>query len=61
MSAYFPDPPPGTGSAWVELARRHGDYAMVGVGALVRVEDGAVAEASVALISVGLTSRSSST
>ena len=48
--AFFPDPPPGTGSAWVELARRHGDYAIVGVGALVRVEGGAVASASVALI-----------
>ena len=55
VAATFPAPPPGTGSSWVELARRHGDYAMVGVGALVRLVDGAVESARVALISVGLT------
>ena len=55
VSAFFPDPPAGSGSAWVELSRRHGDYAMVGVGALVRAADDVVASASVALISVGLT------
>jgi carbon-monoxide dehydrogenase medium subunit len=55
VSAFFPDPPAGSGSAWVELSRRHGDYAMVGVGALVRAEDDVVTSASVALISVGLT------
>ena len=55
VSAFFPDPPTRAGSAWVELARRHGDYAMVGVGALVRIVDGVVSEARVALISVGLT------
>ncbi len=54
-SAFFPNPPAGSGSAWVELARRHGDYAMVGVGAIVTLVDGAVSEARVALISVGLT------
>lgn len=55
VAATFPTPPPGTGSSWVELARRHGDYAMVGVGALVRLVDGAVESARVSLISVGLT------
>lgn len=56
VSAYFPHPRRGAGSAWVELARRHGDYAMVGVGALVELDaDRCVAAASVALISVGLT------
>ncbi len=55
VSAFFPNPPGGSGSAWVELARRHGDYAMVGVGARVTVVDGIVAEAWVALISVGPT------
>ncbi len=55
VSAFFPDPPAGFGSAWVELARRHGDYAMVGVGALVGIVDGVFTEARVALISVGLT------
>jgi carbon-monoxide dehydrogenase medium subunit len=55
VGASFPSPPAGTGASWVELARRHGDYAMVGVGALVRLEEGAIASARVALISVGLT------
>jgi aerobic carbon-monoxide dehydrogenase medium subunit len=55
VRAAFPHPPAGTGASWVELARRHGDYALVGVGALVRLVDGMVASARVALISVGLT------
>ncbi|MEP6665032.1 MAG: xanthine dehydrogenase family protein subunit M [Nocardioidaceae bacterium] len=56
VAAYFPNPNSGTGSAWVELARRHGDYAIVGVGALVEVDsERRVTVASVALISVGLT------
>jgi carbon-monoxide dehydrogenase medium subunit len=58
VSAFFPDPPAGAGTSWVELSRRHGDYAMVGVGAVVRTEasDPAITVgASVALISVGLT------
>jgi len=58
VSAFFPDPPAAAGTAWVELSRRHGDYAMVGVGAVVQTDPsdaGAVVSASVALISVGLT------
>jgi carbon-monoxide dehydrogenase medium subunit len=58
VSAFFPDPDAGTGTSWVELSRRHGDYAMVGVGAIVQTDasdPGAVVSASVALISVGLT------
>ncbi len=55
VSAFFPDPPEGSGSSWVELARRHGDYAMVGVGALVVVDSGVITHAAVALISVGAT------
>jgi aerobic carbon-monoxide dehydrogenase medium subunit len=34
-SAHFSRPPPRTGSAWHEVSRRHGDYALCGVGALV--------------------------
>jgi carbon-monoxide dehydrogenase medium subunit len=53
-AAVFPRPPAGTGSAWVELARRHGDYAICGVGALVTLDqDLRVAAARVACISVG--------
>jgi len=55
VSATFPNPGPTTGSAWVELSRRHGDYAMVGAGALVTLsDDDTVERASVVLISVGL-------
>lgn len=37
----FPPPKPRTGGAWIELARRHGDYALVGVAALLTLgEDG---------------------
>ena len=31
VEAFFPALPPGTGTAFVEVARRHGDYAMCGV------------------------------
>jgi aerobic carbon-monoxide dehydrogenase medium subunit len=53
-AAVFPTPPAGTGSAWVELARRHGDYALCGVGMLVTLDERLrVAAARAALISVG--------
>ncbi|MGH8826449.1 MAG: FAD binding domain-containing protein [Jiangellaceae bacterium] len=39
VSAYFPAPDAQTGSAWLEVARRHGDYALCGVGALVTLDD----------------------
>jgi carbon-monoxide dehydrogenase medium subunit len=53
-AAVFPRPPAGSGGAWVELARRHGDYAVCGAGVLVRLDQGLrVASARAALISVG--------
>jgi carbon-monoxide dehydrogenase medium subunit len=53
-AARFPRPPARAGSAWLELARRHGDYAVCGVGALVELDRGLrVASARAALISVG--------
>jgi aerobic carbon-monoxide dehydrogenase medium subunit len=43
----------GSGSAFVEFARRQGDFAIAGVGALVTLdENGRVADARVALIGV---------
>jgi len=37
----FPVPGPRTGQAWFEIARRHGDYALVGVAATLTLrEDG---------------------
>ncbi len=54
VAATFHRPPDGSGSAFLELARRHGDYAMCGVGAVVGTDpDGSVTHARVALISVG--------
>ena len=42
----------GTGSAIAEVARRHGDFAMVGAAAVVRVEDGKIADARLVLTGV---------
>jgi aerobic carbon-monoxide dehydrogenase medium subunit len=56
IEAIFPAPPPRTGSAWTEVARRHGDYAVCGIGALVTLDaDERVESARVGLISVGPT------
>ena len=53
-TAVFPRPPAGSGSAWVEVARRHGDYALCGVGVLVVLDQGLrVGSARAACISVG--------
>jgi len=51
---WFPRLPARAGCAWVEIARRHGDYALVGVGAIVLLADGGVdvEEARLSLISV---------
>ena len=51
--AWFPTVPPCTGQAWLEFARRHGDYAIAGVGACVTLrEDGAICHARLALSGV---------
>jgi carbon-monoxide dehydrogenase medium subunit len=56
VEAFFPASSERTGSAWVEVSRRHGDYAVCGVGALVTVDDDRhVVAARVGLISVGPT------
>jgi aerobic carbon-monoxide dehydrogenase medium subunit len=53
-AATFARPPAGTGSAWVEVARRHGDYAVCGVGVLVTLDqDRRIKAARAACISVG--------
>ena len=50
----FRRPAAGSGTAFLELARRHGDYAMCGVAAVVTLDpDLAVTAARVGLISVG--------
>lgn len=43
---------PATGSTFEEVARRHGDFAMVGVAAQVRLDGDTIAEANIALSGV---------
>ncbi|MBO0727984.1 MAG: hypothetical protein J2P57_01920, partial [Acidimicrobiaceae bacterium] len=43
---------PGTGVAFEEAARRHGDFAMVGAAASVRVEGGTYTDARLVLMGV---------
>ncbi|MFA1547569.1 xanthine dehydrogenase family protein subunit M [Actinomadura chokoriensis] len=38
VSAFFPAAPPRTGTAFAETARRHGDYALAGVAAVVTLD-----------------------
>jgi carbon-monoxide dehydrogenase medium subunit len=52
LGATFPLLGPGEGVGFDEIARRHGDYALVGVGAVVRVEGEAVVSARVGYLSV---------
>ncbi len=55
-AAGFPALPSRTGTAFVELARRHGDYALCGLAAAVTLdEEGAVVAARAAYISVSPT------
>jgi aerobic carbon-monoxide dehydrogenase medium subunit len=52
----LPPLPPRTGWSFQEIARRHGDYAMVGIAALVTLgEDGRCREARLVYLSVGET------
>lgn len=50
----IPDAAPGTGFAFDELSRRHGDFALAGVAAAVQVDaEGRCTSARIALLSVG--------
>ena len=50
----IPAPPARSGSAFEEMARRHGDYALVGVAAIVSLDEaGRIGGARIALFSVG--------
>jgi carbon-monoxide dehydrogenase medium subunit len=56
VGARFRVPNGRSGSTFVELARRHGDFALAGVGALVTLDDeGTIADARLGLIGVGAT------
>ena len=52
VAATYRRPDPGSGTAFVEVSRRHGDYAVCGVGAVVTETDGAMSAARVALVGV---------
>jgi aerobic carbon-monoxide dehydrogenase medium subunit len=49
---WFPSALPGSGAAWIEFARRHGDYALVGVAAVVTLGGSTVRRASLAVTGV---------
>jgi len=52
VAATFRVPQPGSGTSFVEVSRRHGDYAMCGVAAVV-ARAGGRPSARVALVGVG--------
>lgn len=52
VEAFFPALSAGAGVAFQEIARRHGDYALVGVAALVETDGGEVTRARVGFVSV---------
>src|SRR5690606_5200331 len=54
VAARFPLPPPRSGSAFLEVSRRAGDYALAGVALQVTLDgEGALFEARAAYLSVG--------
>jgi carbon-monoxide dehydrogenase medium subunit len=53
VAAEFPLPKPGYASAFGELARRHGDYAMVGIAAHGTAKGGKFSDMRVAFFGVG--------
>jgi aerobic carbon-monoxide dehydrogenase medium subunit len=52
VAVRFPRFAEGTGTAFLERSRRHGDYALAGAAAAVTVADGVVSSARVSLVSV---------
>ena len=46
VEARFPQPKPWTGQAWVEMARPHGDFALVGVAAVLTLREDGVRDAA---------------
>src|SRR5688572_29651350 len=52
VEAFFPALAAGAGVAFEEIARRHGDYALVGVAALVQLDGDEVTSARLGFVSV---------
>ncbi|MGE5307139.1 MAG: FAD binding domain-containing protein [Alphaproteobacteria bacterium] len=53
VEASLPETPPRAGVAFTEFARRSGDFAIVGVAALLALNEDGITDARVALIGVG--------
>lgn len=47
--------PRAAGWSWMEIARRHGDFALAGVGVMLALRDGVIADARIGLTGVGAT------
>ncbi|HEV3311839.1 MAG TPA: xanthine dehydrogenase family protein subunit M [Chloroflexota bacterium] len=55
VRAHLNSPPPNTGTAFLEIARRHGDFAVASVAVSLTVDDGAITSARIAMGGVGTT------
>jgi carbon-monoxide dehydrogenase medium subunit len=53
VETWLPPLRQGTGQAWVEFARRHGDFALVGVAVALTLDGDSVRDASIVLTGVG--------
>ena len=49
----IPAMPRGAGWSWMEIARRHGDFALAGVGVMLALRRGVIADARIGLTGVG--------
>jgi carbon-monoxide dehydrogenase medium subunit len=49
----YPRPPAGAGAAFVEFARRRGDFAIAGVAAMLTVRDGRCEQARLTIVGMG--------
>jgi aerobic carbon-monoxide dehydrogenase medium subunit len=49
----YPRPPAGTGAAFVEFARRRGDFAIAGAAAMLTVRDGVCKTARLTIVGMG--------
>jgi CO/xanthine dehydrogenase FAD-binding subunit len=50
---WFPKAAPSSGHAWLEFARRHGDYAIVGLGVTLSLAGDSIADARIVVTGVG--------
>jgi carbon-monoxide dehydrogenase medium subunit len=53
VETWLPPLRPGTGQAWLEFARRHGDFALVGVAVSLSLDGESVRDARIVLTGVG--------